>query len=84
MRYFFLTYALIALLVVGIFGLRGQKFTKPPVRIFPDMDEQDKLTRPEAGSILRGRPRRPPSGRADPAARIQSGRRDEHRRHPRI
>jgi mono/diheme cytochrome c family protein len=43
MRYFFLAYALIALLVVGIFGLRGQKFSKPPVRIFPDMDEQDKL-----------------------------------------
>ncbi len=43
MRYFFLAYALIALLVVGIFGMRGQKFTKPPVRIFPDMDEQDKL-----------------------------------------
>lgn len=43
MRYFFLAYALIALLVVGIFGVRGQKFTKPPVRIFPDMDEQDKI-----------------------------------------
>jgi mono/diheme cytochrome c family protein len=43
MRYFFLAYALIALLVVGIFGLRGQKFSKPPLRIFPDMDQQDKL-----------------------------------------
>jgi mono/diheme cytochrome c family protein len=43
MRYFFLAYALIALLVVGILGVRGQKFSKPPVRIFPDMDEQDKL-----------------------------------------
>jgi mono/diheme cytochrome c family protein len=43
MRYFFLVYALIALLVVGIFGFRGQHFAKPPVRIFPDMDEQDKL-----------------------------------------
>lgn len=43
MRYFFLAYALIALLVVGIFGLRGQKFNKPPIRIFPDMDAQDKL-----------------------------------------
>ena len=43
MRYFFLAYALIALLVVGIFGFRGQKFSKPPVRIFPDMDEQDKV-----------------------------------------
>jgi len=43
MRYFFLVYALIALIVVGIFGFRGQHFSKPPVRIFPDMDEQDKL-----------------------------------------
>ncbi len=43
MRYFFIAYALIALLVVGIFGLRGQKFSKPPVQIFPDMDVQDKL-----------------------------------------
>jgi mono/diheme cytochrome c family protein len=43
MRYFFIAYALIALLVVGIFGIRGQHFSKPPVRIFPDMDNQDKL-----------------------------------------
>lgn len=43
MRYFFLAYALIALVVVGILGFRGQKFPEPPVRVFPDMDEQDKL-----------------------------------------
>ncbi len=43
MRYFFLIYALIAVLVVGIGGFRGQYFTKPPVQVFPDMDEQDKL-----------------------------------------
>ena len=43
MRYFFLIYALIAVLVVGIGGFRGQHFTKPPVQVFPDMDEQDKL-----------------------------------------
>lgn len=42
MRHFFLAYALIVLLVVGIFGFRGQHFSKPPIRIFPDMDEQDK------------------------------------------
>jgi mono/diheme cytochrome c family protein len=50
MRCFFLTYALLALLVVGIFGWRGQKFAQPPLRIFPDMDEQDKLRaqQPEA------------------------------------
>jgi len=43
MRYFFLAYLLVALIVVGIFGFRGQKFSKPPIRIFPDMKEQDKL-----------------------------------------
>ncbi len=43
MRYFFLAYLLVALIVVGIFGFRGQMFSKPPVRIFPDMDVQDKL-----------------------------------------
>lgn len=43
MRYFFLIYGLIALLTVGIFGIRGQHFSKPPIRIFPDMDEQDKV-----------------------------------------
>ena len=43
MRYFFLAYALVALIVVGLLGVRGQKFSKPPVRIFPDMDNQDKV-----------------------------------------
>lgn len=43
MRYFFLVYAIIAVLVVGIFGFRGQKFAKPPIWIFPDMDHQDVL-----------------------------------------
>lgn len=43
MRYFFLAYALIVVLTVGIFGFRGQHFSKPPIRIFPDMDDQDKI-----------------------------------------
>lgn len=43
MRYFFLTYAIIAVLIVGIGGFRGQHFSKPPVMVFPDMDNQDKL-----------------------------------------
>jgi len=43
MRYFFLAYAVIALLVVGIFGVRGQKSALPPIQIFPDMDDQDKV-----------------------------------------
>jgi len=43
MRYFFLAYAIIVVLVVGIFGFRGQKFSQPPIRIFWDMREQDVL-----------------------------------------
>src|SRR4051794_20539775 len=43
MRYFFLAYALIVLLVIGIFGFRGDKTSKTPIQIFPDMDQQDKL-----------------------------------------
>lgn len=43
MRYFFLIFGVIVLLVVGFLGFRGDKFSKPPLRIFPDMDEQDKV-----------------------------------------
>jgi len=41
MRYFFLACAIIAVLVVGLLGFRGVKFSKPPLRVFPDMDNQD-------------------------------------------
>lgn len=43
MKYFFLGYLAVILLVVGIFGFRGDKFSQTPIRIFPDMDEQDKI-----------------------------------------
>jgi mono/diheme cytochrome c family protein len=43
MRYFLLIYVMIALLVIGIFGIRGHKFVRPPLRIFKDMREQDVL-----------------------------------------
>lgn len=50
MRYFFLIYAIIAVLVVGLLGFRGDKFSKTPFRLFPDMDEQDvlKAQKPES------------------------------------
>lgn len=41
MRYFFLIYALVIVFVISTFGFRGDKFKKPPIRIFPDMDEMD-------------------------------------------
>lgn len=43
MKYFFLSLFLVCVLVVGIFGFRGQKFHQPPREIFPDMDVQDKI-----------------------------------------
>ncbi len=43
MRYFFLTFAILAVLFVGMAGFRGQKFQKPPIQVFPDMDDQDKI-----------------------------------------
>jgi len=51
MRYFFLAYAIIAVLVIGIGGFRGQHFSKPPIQVFPDMDNQDKL-KAQAPSIF--------------------------------
>lgn len=43
MKYFFIAYLAVALLVVGVFGFRGEKFAAPPFELFPDMDHQDKL-----------------------------------------
>jgi len=55
MRYFFLAYAIIAVLFVGIMGFRGQKFHKPPIRVFPDMDFQDKLLAQEPSDFFSDR-----------------------------
>ena len=43
MKYFFLAYLAVALLVVGVLGFRGDKFSQAPIEVFPDMDTQDKL-----------------------------------------
>jgi len=43
MRYFFLAYALIIVMVISFFGFRGQHFSSTPLRMFPDMDDQDKI-----------------------------------------
>ena len=43
MKYFFLAYAIIAALVIGLMPMRGSKSPDAPIRLFPDMDEQDKL-----------------------------------------
>lgn len=43
MKYFFLILGLLIITVTGIFGLRGGKSAQPPIWLFPDMDNQDKL-----------------------------------------
>jgi mono/diheme cytochrome c family protein len=43
LKYFFIVYAIVAIAILGIFGIPGTKFERPPFRLFPDMDEQDKL-----------------------------------------
>ena len=69
MRYFFLAFALIVVMVVSFFGFRGDLFSATPFRIFPDMDDQDKIRtqrvsgffadgmgsrKPVAGTVPRG------------------------------
>lgn len=43
MKYFFIAYFVIAVLVVAKGGFRGEKFSQAPIEVFPDMDTQDKL-----------------------------------------
>ena len=69
MRYFFLAFALIIVMVISFFGFRGDLSTGTPLRMFPDMDDQDKVKtqkpseffadgigsrKPVAGTIPRG------------------------------
>jgi mono/diheme cytochrome c family protein len=43
LKYFFALFALLIVLVVTVAGFRGQKSSKPPIEIFPDMDRQPKV-----------------------------------------
>jgi len=52
MRYFFLAYALIIVMVISFFGFRGQNFSGTPLRLFPDMDDQDKVKTQSANAFF--------------------------------
>lgn len=43
LRYFLVAFLLVAVGAVSMMGYRGQKFSKPPLELFPDMDRQPKL-----------------------------------------
>jgi mono/diheme cytochrome c family protein len=51
MRYFLAIFALCALATVGVLGLRGTHFRRPPLYIFPDMERQPKL-RPQTADAF--------------------------------
>lgn len=43
MRWFFLILVLFGIMLLAGIGVRGERFTSPPIEIFPDMDRQFKL-----------------------------------------
>ncbi len=43
LKYFFAIFAFLVIVVLAMAGFRGQKSTKPPIEIFPDMDHQPKV-----------------------------------------
>lgn len=62
MKYIFAVFVVLVLCVVGVLGFRGSHFRKPPLRIFPDMEEQLKLRHPQAPNAFfqNGRVSQPP------------------------
>lgn len=61
LRYFFLIFGFLVLLVVSIAGFRGSKSGRPPIELFPDMDRQPKVKAQVTSSFYAdGRAARPP------------------------
>lgn len=61
LKYFFALFALLIVLVVTVAGFRGQKSSKPPIEIFPDMDHQPKVkAQTPSGFYADGRSNRTP------------------------
>jgi Cytochrome C oxidase, cbb3-type, subunit III len=61
LKYFFIMFAFLVLVVFAMAGFRGQKSGQPSIEIFPDMDRQPKV-KPQAPSefFADGRAARPP------------------------
>ena len=61
LKYFFILFALLVILVVSMAGFRGQKSPRPPIEIFPDMAHQPKVkAQVESGFFADGRGSRKP------------------------
>lgn len=60
MRYVYYVFLFICVLTVSVMGFRGQRSTKPPLEVFPDMDRQPKyLPQGESAFFADGRTDRP-------------------------
>src|SRR4249920_1651011 len=61
LKYFFLIFAFLVLVVIAMAGFRGHKSSAPPIEIFPDMDRQPKVkAQTPSGFYADGRAARPP------------------------
>jgi mono/diheme cytochrome c family protein len=61
LKYFFIMFAFLALVVFAMAGFRGQKSSQPPIEIFPDMDRQPKVKAQTPSEFYAdGRAARPP------------------------
>jgi mono/diheme cytochrome c family protein len=61
LRYFFITFAFLVLVVLAMAGFRGQKSKQPSIEIFPDMDRQPKVKAQTRSEFYAdGRASRPP------------------------
>ncbi len=52
LKYFFALFGLLVILIVSVAGFRGQKSTRSPIEIFPDMDHQPKVKAQVASSFF--------------------------------
>ena len=53
MKFFLLIFVAVCVLVVGVFGFRGEKFGHTPIQVFPDMDYQDFVQGQEPSEFFR-------------------------------
>lgn len=61
LKYFFAIFAFLVIVTVAMTGFRGHKFTRPPIEIFPDMDNQPKVkAQVRSPFFADGRGARPP------------------------
>jgi Cytochrome c, mono- and diheme variants len=61
LRYFFAIFAFLVVVIISMAGFRGHKFTRPPIEIFPDMDNQPKVKAQVPSPFFAdGRAARPP------------------------